>query len=198
MLNLDGEAHQIALQLHDVKIGRKKDHVFWSVYSSDQNEASSWAELLPQLAAALDMTSFSTLFVGLVLFAVVTLGIINTLFMSLYERMFEFGVMRAVGTRPFAMARLVTLEAAALGIVSLVLGIVLGWAVTYTFTQTGFDYSGIEFAGVTMQNVFYPIMELRQFILYPLVVLLFTTLVGLYPAVYAARMNAAEAMRRSF
>ena len=62
---------------------------------------------------------------GVVLFGVVVFGIINTLFMSLYERMFEFGVLRAVGTRPLGMARLILFEAGALAIVSIVLGAIL-------------------------------------------------------------------------
>ena len=68
---------------------------------------------------------------GVILFGVVVFGIINTLFMSLYERMFEFGVLRAVGTRPFGMARVILFEAGALAIVSIGLGMILGFVLIY-------------------------------------------------------------------
>lgn len=197
MLDLEGEAHEIAIKFTDTEHGRNPNLPFWAAYSSGGNEAVGWTELLPQLEAAFGMSEFSTLLVGLILFGVVALGIINTLFMSLYERMFEFGVMRAVGTRPFAIGRLIIFEAGALAIVSIVLGAILGFVLTYIFTQTGIDYVGIEFAGVTFRELLYPVMTPMQFIYYPFWVFVFTTLIGLYPATYAARMTPAKAMRES-
>ncbi len=198
MLNLAGEVHEIALKFNNAEIGHNEQASFWTTYSTDGNEAVGWATLMPQMKAALDFGQFSTLIVGLILFAVVSLGIINTLFMSLYERMFEFGVMRAVGTQPFAMGRLIVFEAGALAAVSCVLGIILGLVVTYVFTRIGIDYTGIEYVGVTFRELLYPVMQLKQYVLYPVAVFLLTMVVGLYPASYAARMNAAKAMRRSF
>ncbi len=198
MLNLAGEVHEIALKFNNAEIGHNEQASFWTTYSTDGNEAVGWATLMPQMKAVLDLGQFSTLIIGLILFAVVSLGIINTLFMSLYERMFEFGVMRAVGTRPFAMGRLIVFEAGALAVVSCILGIILGLVVTYIFTRIGIDYTGIEYVGVTFRELLYPVMQLKQYILYPVIVFLLTMVVGLYPASYAARMNAAKAMRRSF
>ena len=198
MLNLRGEAHEIAITFTDTERGRTESIPFWSSYSTEGNKAQGWTELLPELKAVFELSSFSTWIVGLILFAVVAVGIVNTLFMSLYERMFEFGVLRAVGTRPWALARLILFEAASLAVVSSVLGIILGFIVTYIFAHTGIDYTGIEFAGVTFRELLYPIMQLKQFVYYPLWVLIITPLIGLYPAVYAARMKPVKAMRRSF
>lgn len=198
MLNLGGRAHEIAMTFADRKLGRDEDAAFWQRYSKHGNEAVGWTVLLPQLEAALEMSSFSTWLVGIILFSVVALGIVNTLFMSLYERMFEFGVMRAVGTSPLAMGRLILFEAGALAVVSIVLGTVLGWAVTAIVAHNGIDYSGIEFAGATFRDLLYPQMKAGQFIRFPFWVFVFTTVIGLYPAWHAAKMNPAEAMRKSF
>jgi ABC-type lipoprotein release transport system permease subunit len=198
MLGLEGQAHQVAFTLTNSDSEYDPGAAFWERLRTGGNEALGWRELMPQLAGALEMSAFSTLIIGLVLFGLVALGIINTLFMSLYERMFEFGVLRAVGTRPFGLGRLVVFEAAALAVIAIGLGLILGWLVTYIFTHVGIDYAGIEFAGVTFREMLYPQMEWYQFTLFPIYVFLFTVLVGLYPATYAARMNAAEAMRKSF
>jgi ABC-type lipoprotein release transport system permease subunit len=197
MLNLDGRIHEIALTFNDSNVPRDRKAPFWSRYSQDGNEALGWVDLVPQLEGVLKMSQFSTYLVGLILFSVVALGIINTLFMSLYERMYEFGVMRAVGTNPFSMGRLVVFEAGALALVSIVLGLTLGLIATYITSQTGIDYGGIEFAGVTFRDLLYPVIKVRQFVEFPILVFLFTTLVSLYPAVYAARLRPAEAMRKS-
>jgi len=197
MLNLGNEVHEIALKFADGDIAQDRQNAFWSNYSQDGNEALGWVDLVPQLEAILKISNFSTLIFGVILFSVVALGIVNTLFMSLYERMYEFGVMRAVGTNPFFMGRLVVFEAGALAMVSIVLGTILGFIVTYWTSRTGIDYGGIEFAGVTFRELLYPELRARQFLLFPVCVFLFTTLVSLYPAQYAARLKPAEAMRKS-
>ena len=198
MLGIGNEVHEIVLKFSDGSHGRDRSLPFWEEYSSDGNEAVSWTVILPELDAAFEMSQFATYIVGLILFGVVALGIINTLFMSLHERMFEFGVLRAVGTRPFTMARLILFEAGALAALSIIIGAVIGFIVTYLMTQIGIDYTGIEFSGVTYRELLYPVMTVRQYIEFPIVVFLFTLLIGLYPALYAARLSPAKAMRRSF
>lgn len=197
MLGIDGRAHEIALAFTDEKYGSDERIPFWSKYSQSGNEAVGWPVILPQLNAAFELSDFSTYVMGLILFGIVALGIINTLFMSLHERMFEFGVLRAVGTRPAAIAQMIVYEAAALALISIVLGSALGLAVTAITGKAGINYTGIEFAGATFRKLLYPVLRTSQFVEYPLWLLLFTALVSLYPATYAARMSAAEAMRKS-
>ena len=197
MLGIGSSVHEIALVFTDSKSGGNAELPFWPKYSRFGNEAMGWPEIMPQLEAAFRLSRFSTYLMGLILFGVVALGIINTLFMSLHERMFEFGVLRAVGTRPFSILQLVTYEAGSLAVVSIVLGGMLGFIITYMVAQTGIDYTGIEYSGVTFRKLLYPVLHIRQFVEYPLWVFLFTLLVGLYPASYAARMSPAAAMRRS-
>jgi len=116
MLNLGDDVHEISLKFTYNTFARNTHHPFWNRYSTGGNKAEGWPDILPQLEAAFELSEFSTLIVGFILFVVVTLSIINTLFMSLYERMYEFGVMRAVGTSGAAIARLVVFEAAATGV----------------------------------------------------------------------------------
>jgi ABC-type lipoprotein release transport system permease subunit len=192
MLGLGDQIHEIAFRLSDGSLGRDLSLPVWERYSQNGNEAISWTVLLPELS------DFATWLIGLILFGVVALGIINTLFMSLHERMFEFGVLRAVGTRAFAMARLILLEAGALAALSIILGAIMGFLVTYVTMKIGINYTGIEFSGVTFRELLYPVLEVKQFVVYPLAVFVFTTLAGLYPAVFAAKIAPAKAMRRSF
>ncbi len=197
MLALGSDVHEIALKFIDPSYGREKTLDFWKKYSQNNNEAVGWTVLLPQLEAAFELSQFSTLITALILFGVVSLGIINTLFMSIHERMFEFGIIRAVGTRPFGVLRLILFEAGALAVISIILGNLLGLISTYIVSKIGIDYTGIEFVGVTFRELLYPVIKIKQFIIYPIWVFIFTIIAGLYPAVYAAKMSPAEAMRKS-
>ena len=198
MLAIGNEAHEIAIKFTSIAYSQDTTLPFWDTYSQHGNEALSWTDLMSQLTAVLEMTKYSKYIMGVILFGVVIFGIINTLFMSLYERMFEFGVLRAVGTRPFGMARVILFEAGALAIVSIVLGAILGFVLTAVLAHVGIDYTGIEMMGVTMQEFIYPVLKMQQFIIYPIWVFIFTIIAGLYPARYVAKMAPVDAMRRSF
>jgi ABC-type lipoprotein release transport system permease subunit len=146
MLNLGNRIHEIALAFKDPRISQDESNPFWAKYSFSGNEAQGWTKLFPALKSIYDLTQIGILIVGVILFAVVALGIINTLFMSIYERMFEFGVLRAVGTRPFGIRKLVVWEAGALAVLSIGLGVALGLVFTLIISRTGLDYKGVEFA----------------------------------------------------
>lgn len=197
MLNLEDKIHEIAVNFTDLRLADDEALPFWGNFSKNGNEARSWREIMPELEAALEMTSFGIFIIGIILFAVVSLGIMNTLFMSLYERMFEFGVLRAIGTRPPRMAMMIIFEAAILAVISIIIGSAIGLGVSLYFSNNGFDYSGIEFAGVTLNDPLAPVMKAYQYYKYPALLFVFTIIVGIYPAIYAARLNPVEAMRKS-
>lgn len=198
MLALGNNVHEIAIKFTSPTFGQDTELPFWDSYSQHGNEALSWTEILPELQTMFEMTKFSKYIMGVILFGVVIFGIINTLFMSLYERMFEFGVLRAVGTRPFGMARIVLFEAAALAIVSVILGTLLGFILTSIFASVGINYTGIEMMGVTLQELIYPVLTIEQFIIFPVALFVLTIIAGLYPAWHVAKMSPVDAMRRSF
>ena len=198
MLAIGNDVHEIAIKFTSIAYSQDTTLPFWDTYSEHGNKALSWTELMSQLTVVLEMTKYTKYIMGVILFGVVIFGIINTLFMSLYERMFEFGVLRAVGTRPFGMARVILFEAGALAIVSIGLGAILGFVLTAVLAHVGIDYTGIEMMGVTMQEFIYPVLEIQQFIIYPIWVFISTIIAGLYPARYVAKMVPVDAMRRSF
>ena len=197
MLGIGRSAHEIALKFSDIELAGDRGLPFWSRYSRGGNEAIGWKDIVPQLDSVVGMTDLGAFIIGVLVFCIVALTIMNTLFMSLYERMYEFGVLRAIGTRPLSMAGLIMLEALLLGVVSSVIGAALGLAITGYFALTGIDYRGIEFASVTFTELLYPTIIPRDYITVPLIILFFAAVAALYPAWFAARLKPSETMRRS-
>ncbi|RKX20072.1 MAG: hypothetical protein DRP51_06320, partial [Candidatus Zixiibacteriota bacterium] len=91
MLNLEKRAHEIVIKFTDINLAQDENLYFWDKFSRENNEVVGWPIILPQLKMVFDLTDFSMAIMALILFGIVSLGIVNTLFMSLHERMFEFG-----------------------------------------------------------------------------------------------------------
>ncbi len=198
ILGLGQDVHEIALRFHDLKDAGDRSLNFWKKYSQNGNEAIGWKDIMPQMEALLKMSDLSKAITAIIIFSIVGLTIMNTLFMSLYERMFEFGVLRAIGTRPLRMALMILLEGGSLAVISIIIGNAIGFFFSYLFSVYGIDYRGIEFAGTTINELIYPVMNTRQYLLNPLYVFLFTLIAAIYPAYYTARLTPAKAMKRSF
>ncbi len=198
ILGLGQDVHEIALRFHDLKDAGDRSLNFWKKYSQNGNEAIGWKDIMPQMEALLKMSDLSKAITAIIIFSIVGLTIMNTLFMSLYERMFEFGVLRAIGTRPLRMALMILLEGGYLAVISIIIGNAIGFFFSYLFSVYGIDYRGIEFAGTTINELIYPVMNTRQYLLNPLYVFLFTLIAAIYPAYYTARLTPAKAMKRSF
>ena len=197
MLGLGNGVHEIAFTFHDIGLASDRASGLWEKYSHDNNEALGWRDLLKELDALLEMSQYTKYILAVVLFGIVSLIIINTMFMSLYERLFEFGILRAVGTRPHKMAAIVLTEAASLSAVSVIIGMAIGLCFSWFYSWYGIDYRGVEFADVTFRELIYPVITIRQYIEYPLWVMAFSLIAGLYPAVYAARLIPSKVLRRS-
>ncbi|MBP7433933.1 ABC transporter permease [bacterium] len=196
MLGLEGAVHEIAVNFKDHKKTWEKNLPIWTKYSNNGNKFENWMLLMPEMDAMLSMSAYSKYIVGFILFLLVAGVIINTLFMSIYERMFEFGVMRAIGAKPVYTGTLVVFESAVLAVVSTILGIISALLLNLIFSKVGIDYTGTEFMSVAMTEFVYPVMTVEQYTSFPVSLIIFTMIVSIYPAWYAAKIKPAVAMKK--
>ena len=196
MLKLEGRIHQIALRYSKLTQDGTPVNTLKKPDDSSKNELLLWTELMPSLYMISQMTDLSMAIMGTILFLIIALGITNTLLMGLYERMFEFGVIKSIGTTPWQAARIMFFEAVCLGFVSIIVGLILALFVTALFANYGIDYIGIEFSGVTFQEKIYPSYKWSRLVLYPFMSLGFTILASLYPAFKLWKMLPVEALRK--
>lgn len=196
MLKLEGRIHQIALRYSKLTQDGIPVNPLKKPDDSSKNELLLWTELMPSLYMISQMTDLSMAIMGTILFLIIALGITNTLLMGLYERMFEFGVIKSIGTTPWQAARIMLFEAVCLGFVSIIVGLILALFVTALFANYGIDYTGIEFSGVTFQEKIYPSYKWSRLVLYPFMSLGFTLLASLYPAFKLWKMLPVEALRK--
>jgi ABC-type lipoprotein release transport system permease subunit len=161
-------------------------------------EVLSWEEVEPFLKQFIDLDDAFFYIIVLILFVVISVGILNTIMMSVFERVREFGVMMALGMKPRQIVRLVIQEAAFLGLVGIAVGGLLGSATTLAFAASGMDLSGYAEGAAAIgmtSTVVYPKLTTANVVLSNLSVLAVVMLVALYPALRAARLQPVEAIR---
>ena len=165
----------------------------------DGYEVLSWRELLPMVNAFLDMMNGFLVLWDLVVFIAMGFGIVNTLLMAVFERMREFGLLKALGMKPSRIVVEVLTESFLLLVLGMIVGNAISYAGAWALSGPGIDLSalaaGAEFVGIA--RVIYPSVVLRDVLIANGVVFFLGLLVSLYPAVRAARFTPVEAMAKT-
>src|SRR5262245_754794 len=105
--------------------------------AGDNYEVTTWRDLDTATRTRFDSFKYVLFVIALVLFLLVATGIINTMLMSVYERVREIGTMLAVGVRRWQVMALFLFEAIALGGMSAVAGTGLGWGLVRLLGRNG-------------------------------------------------------------
>ncbi len=161
-------------------------------------DVETWQQLMPTIALLTEkMSVFMRTFFSLIFGIAASLGVMNTMIMSTYDRMREFGIIRAIGTTPWRILKQVSLEAILLTTIASVIGAVVGLSVALYFQKYGFDVSGggnMSFGGVVMDPVWKASVSVG-IVLLPIVLLMLVSIVAsIYPASIAARIKPVEAI----
>ena len=196
LLNITG-VHEVALRLQHLHQAEDKNLPFWQTLNNDQIETLSWKELVPQLSSMLAMTKYSTLIVSIIMYILVCLGLINTMFMSIFERQTEFGILLAIGTRSKLLFYQIMLEGFFIGLLSITVGLLMAFILCYWGSIVGIDYSELEMSGLTLNEPIYLILDASSFATMGLATLVITLIASLYPAFHAARLQPSFAMRKT-
>ena len=197
ILGIKQGSHEIAILFHDVSSADLDPTGLLSSLTDDTTEALGWRALNKDIAAMLEMTNYSSLIVGAILFFLASLGVINSMFMSIYERIYEFGVAKAIGTRPFDLFRLIMVEALFLALLSCIFGVLVGALLGEWYATNGIPLGEMEISGIAMNNNIPTVLAWHQFTNFPAYVILLVLTAALYPARFAANIIPTDALHRS-
>jgi putative ABC transport system permease protein len=129
--------------------------------------------------------------VGMIAIVVASLGIVNTMVMSILERYAEIGIMKAVGASDRDVRRIFFFESSLIGLLGGVFGFALGWVVSGIIN--GVINYFLSRQGVPFIRYFdFPAWLVLGAIAFSVTVSLAA---GIYPAMRAARVDPVRALR---
>lgn len=160
-------------------------------------DVKTWRELSPTLASYLDSARGSMYVMFFIVYVCIGIVILNAMLMAVFERIREFGVMKALGLSPGAVLGLILCETALMTGLSIAIGAALSVPILRYLTHTGLDMgrsAGGSFMGLAFDPVWRAAVS-RGTYTGPITLLCAIVAVAVvYPALKAALIRPIEAM----
>jgi putative ABC transport system permease protein len=152
-------------------------------------EVHTWESLSPFFNIA-QMINVMTLFIRIMLIAIVLVSVMNVMIMAVYERMREIGTIASIGTPPGRILSLFVLEGFSLGVFGAFVGTVVSLLIIFFLNLAKFSFT---FARQSF--VLSPTIGISDVLITSLIVIIVAVLGSLQPAFKASRMEPIEALR---
>jgi putative ABC transport system permease protein len=197
-LYLDGKVHQAAVFLDDYNRSVRFSEMINRELSKkgfNSISAEPWEVIESQFYISMEADKEGSNIAFLIIIIVVAMGVLNTVMMSILERMKEYGVMKAIGTKPSLVFSSIVIEAGILAFFSSIAGLLLGAAALWPLHVYGISYpepvsiGGFFFTDMKAEYLF------RAFYLPPVIVIFSSIVASVIPAYKAAVADPVKSMR---
>jgi ABC-type antimicrobial peptide transport system permease subunit len=133
----------------------------------------------------------------LIVYIAIGIVILNAMLMAVFERIREFGVLKAIGMAPGKVLRLILAESAIQTGLAMAVGILLSIPGNWYLTTQGIDLAGLtdlSVAGLSFDSTMYSVVTTNTYTA-PIVTLIGIVFVAVfYPALKAAFINPIKAI----
>ncbi len=195
LLALEGRIHEIALTVRRLNDVKKVNSSLAKEIDNPDVSVEPWQVFARSFYVAMKADKRGNWVMLLVIMIIVAVGVLNTVLMSVLERRREYGVLKAVGTKPPQIIKMVLYEVIILALICIVIGIGVGLVINYFLSTHGitlpraFTYGGIKFQILQSE------INARSFYIPALTIIFAASVVSLFPAIRAARTDPARSMR---
>lgn len=160
-------------------------------------DVQTWRQLNPTLASMLDNVQGVVAVMMVIVYIAIALVVLNAMLMAVFERVREFGVLKALGTSPGRVLKMIYTESAIQTGIAIACGMLLSIPLIYYLTTEGIylgSEEGLSLMGLAWDPRLRAMFDLQSFTR-PIV--MFIVIVGLailYPALKAALIRPVRAM----
>jgi ABC-type lipoprotein release transport system permease subunit len=198
LINLSDGAHEIAIMRSDRNTDLALAVEIIDDLVADDLEILNWHQLMPVISQFLQTAHVQSLIMLVFTYIAVASVVLNAMLMSVFERIHEFGIMKAVGVRPWQLIRIIYAETFIQTLLASLLGLLFGVSITWYFEQNGLDLSSlsesISFAGLALDPVWYAALSMKSLFAPVLFLFVIAAVAVIYPALKAAVIRPVDAI----
>jgi ABC-type lipoprotein release transport system permease subunit len=192
---LEGRVHEIAITSNSIRGLYGLAGRLAAAIESPQLAVEPWQVFAKTFYDAMKADQKGNWISLAIITLLVAIGVLNTVLMTVLERTREYGLMRAIGTSPWMVFRLVLTEVSIMAVMSVIAGAAIATAVNYWLSINGIAMPvSFDFGGMTFSHA-YTEINTRSYVIPLLSVVLSAVLISVFPALKAARTQPAAAMR---
>jgi len=194
MTDMEGMLSEIVIQLPKQRLEAVTVQLKKTL--GEPYEILRWYDMYPMMKQWVELeNAFYYIFLSIVL-VIIAAGIMNTVLMSMLERIHEFGVMMALGCGRARLACMVVIESLLLGMAGVVVGMLVGLLLVYYFHGAGIDLSGQmdSVARFYLNPVIHTEIDTNHLLDTVMAVLGAAIAASIWPAIRAARLEPVEAI----
>jgi putative ABC transport system permease protein len=161
-------------------------------------DTRSWRSLVPTLATYLDSAEQLMGVISVIIYIVIAILVLNAMLMAVFERIREFGVLKALGIEPRQVLSLIFTESALQTGIALVIGLTLAVPTLWYLAEFGIDtgaLGGVSVIGASFATVWQAAVSPATILTPVMTLILLVGVAAVYPALKAARITPVEAMR---
>ncbi|RMD92491.1 MAG: ABC transporter permease [Calditrichaeota bacterium] len=159
-------------------------------------EILTWKERNPLVVLSLEAYDAMVILIIVILFSAIAFSIANVFLMVIYERIREFGIMMANGTKPKNIVIMLFLEALLITFIGLISGFTFSVAYLSYWQHVGLDLSAFAkgLAKFGVGSHVYPEIIIQDILWGIMLITVIVLISVIYPAVKAARFKVVEAI----
>jgi ABC-type antimicrobial peptide transport system permease subunit len=154
---------------------------------------------MPMVASMFDSTRGAMYFMFMIINTAIGIVILNAMLMAVFERIREFGVLKALGVGPGSVMSIIMLETVVMALVAVGVGTLLSFPALWYLVEHGLDMSemggGVAVAGMSFDPVWRAAVTPQTYVAPILTLVVIVVAAAFYPALRAARISPVEAMR---
>jgi len=195
LLVIDNEIHEIIVTIYSLNDIERITQAIRKSLNNPELDVQPWQVFAKSFYEAMRADRQGMWIMLAVIILIVAVGVLNTVLMSVLERRREYGLLKAIGTRPGQIVQLVLAEVFLITLGGVILGAGLSIAVNGFLSIRGISLPiAMSYGGADFSHMYTEITA-RSLYVPAVTVFLSAILIGLAPAVKAAGTEPAQAMR---
>lgn len=161
-------------------------------------KVEDWMDLSPELELVIESFHLYTYIITGIILLALTFGIVNTMLMSVLERIRELGMLMAIGLNKKKIFTMIMLETLFLTLIGCPVGLLVGWLSVLVLGSIGINIAIFSegLASYGFSSIIYPALDSQNYWTVAIMCLITALLSTIYPAFRALQLNPAESIRK--